>query len=97
MANGVNVSAYLDNFVGSHNDDAILDAAYVGIRDACVTSGFIPNHAKLVAPTAAISAFNCDLTHGLAEVRADRIARFLAEGRGPASQAAFDQHRARCE
>jgi hypothetical protein len=95
IANGVNISVYLDDFVGSHNDPAILEAAYIDIRDTCVTSGLIPNPTKLLAPTAAISAFNCDLTHGSAEVRADRIARFLAEGRGPASQAAFDQYRAR--
>jgi hypothetical protein len=94
VANGVGVSVYLDDFIGSHDDEAILSAAYIDIRDTCVSAGLVPNPAKLVPPSAAITAFNCDLTHGSALVRADRIDRYLASSsRTAASDAAFDQYR----
>jgi hypothetical protein len=70
-ANGVCISVYLDDFVGSHNDLAVLTAAYEDIRDTCVAAGFIPNPGKLVPPRTAITAFNCDLTNGSALVTAD--------------------------
>jgi hypothetical protein len=94
IANGVVISVYLDDFVGSHKDNAILTAAYTDIRDTCVSAGLIPNPEKLVAPSAAITAFNCDLTRGSAHVRADRIDRYLASSsRTPASDVAFEQYR----
>jgi hypothetical protein len=94
IANGVCISVYLDDFVGSHKDVAILTGAYTDIRDTCVTAGLVPNPAKLVAPSAAITAFNCDLTQGSAHVRADQIDRYLASlSRTPASDAAFEQYR----
>jgi Reverse transcriptase (RNA-dependent DNA polymerase) len=77
-ANGVCLSVYLDDFIGSHNDLAVITAAYEDIRDTCVSAGFIPNPGKLVAPRAAITAFNCDLTNGSALVTTDRIAKYLA-------------------
>ncbi len=72
-ANGVYISVYLDDFIGSHNDLAVLTAAYEDIRDTCVAASFIPNPGKLVPPRTAITAFNCDLTNGSALVTADRI------------------------
>jgi len=77
-ANGVCISVYLDDFIGSHNDLAVLTGAYEDIRDTCVAAGLIPNPGKLVAPQAAITAFNCDLTNGSALVMADRINKYLA-------------------
>jgi|ERR1035437_2970046 hypothetical protein len=94
IANGVRVSVYLDDFVGSHNDEAVLLTAYIDIRDTCTSAGLVPNPAKLVPPSAAITAFNCDLTHGSAQVRAERIGRYLASSsRTAVSDAAFEQYR----
>jgi hypothetical protein len=93
-ANGVCISLYLDDFIGSHNDQAVLTAAYEDIRDTCVAAGFIPNPAKLVAPQAAITAFNCDLTNGSAEVTAARVAKYLARSdRTALSDSGFDHYR----
>jgi hypothetical protein len=94
LTNGVCVSVYLDDFIGSHNDEAALTAAYIDICDTCVSAGLVPNPAKLVAPSAAITAFNCNLTHGSAQVKTDRIDRYLASSsRTPTSDAAFEQYR----
>jgi hypothetical protein len=91
---GVRISVYLDDFIGSHDDEEVLRTAYADIRDTCVTAGLIPNPAKLVAPSAAITAFHCDLTHGSALVRADRIAKYMASSKRTAlSDASFDQYR----
>ncbi|MBR1229156.1 MULTISPECIES: reverse transcriptase domain-containing protein [unclassified Bradyrhizobium] len=89
-ANGVCVSVYLDDFIGSHNDLAVLTAAYEDIRNTCVAAGLIPNPGKLVPPQAAITAFNCDLTNGSAVVMADRIGKYFASpDRTPMSDAGF--------
>lgn len=95
IANGVCISVYMDDFIGSHNDMAVLEAAYLDIRSASVAAGLIPNPDKLVPPTTAITAFNCDLTQGAANVTANRIAKYKAQaGRTPLSDASFDQYRA---
>lgn len=94
IANGVCISVYLDDFIGSHNDEAVLTAAYVDIRDTCVAAGFIPNPTKLVAPRVAITAFNCDLTNGRAEVTVARVAKYLARtDRTALSDSGFDHYR----
>jgi hypothetical protein len=93
-ANGVRISVYLDDFIGSHNDLAVLAAAYEDIRDTCVASGFIPNPGKLVPPSVAITAFNCDLTNGSALVTPARINKYRASpGRTAMSDAGFDQYK----
>ena len=93
IANGVTISVYLDDFVGSHSDEAVLLAAYTDIRDTCASSELVPNAAKLTPPAAAISAFNCDLSYGRAEVTPDRINRYLAStDRTVQSDAAFAQY-----
>lgn len=93
---GVTISVYMDDFIGSHDDEAILQAAYADIRDASVGAGLIPNPAKLVAPTAAITAFNCDLSFGAANVSIDRVAKYDARAdRSAHSDAAFAQYRSR--
>jgi hypothetical protein len=95
-ANGVCISVYMDDFIGSHDDDAVLTAAYADIRDTSVAAGLIPNPAKLVAPTFALTAFNCDLSHGEARVAAERVAKYDArDNRTPASDAAFAEYRDR--
>ena len=79
----------------AQNDLATLTAAYEDIRQTCVDALLIPNPMKLVAPQAAITAFDCDFTHGSANVRADRIAKFFASPRSAASAGAFEEYRTR--
>ena len=93
IASGVHVSVYMDDFIGSHSDAAVLEAAYLGIRDASTSAGLIPNPNKLIPPAQAISAFNCALTNGRAIVSPDRIARYEANpDRTPLSDASFQQY-----
>jgi Reverse transcriptase (RNA-dependent DNA polymerase) len=94
IANGVCISVYLDDFIGSHNDVDVLTAAYEDIRNTCVAAGFIPNPTKLAPPQAAVTAFNCDLKNGKAEVTAARVAKYFAKtNRTPLSDGGFDHYR----
>ena len=73
----------------------MLTAAYEDIRAACVNAGFIPNPAKLVPPSAAITAFNCDLTNNSALVTPARVAKYITSpNRTNMSDARFAQYQA---
>ena len=94
IRNGVCISVYLDDFVGSHNDPDVLEAAYDDIRDTCVAARLVPNPAKLLAPRAAITAFNCDLTEGSVLVTTERVAKYYAStARTVETDAAFEEYR----
>lgn len=93
VAKGVCISVYLDDFIGSHDDLALLTEAYDDIRTACVSAGLIPNPGKLVPPTAAITAFNCNLTEGSALLTPARVAKYWASpNRTVLSDAGFIQY-----
>jgi hypothetical protein len=94
IKNGVCISVYLDDFVGSHSDFSILEAAYNDIRDTCLAAKLAPNPGKLVPPSSAITAFNCNLTEGSVLVTAERVATYYASvARTPETDAAFEQYR----
>ncbi|HEX3936565.1 MAG TPA: reverse transcriptase domain-containing protein [Xanthobacteraceae bacterium] len=95
LDDGVCISVYLDDFIGSHNDNSVLTAAYDNIRHACVGAGLIPNAGKLVPPNAAITVFNCDLVHGAAQVTEARVNEFMEKPRNDISTAAFQAYRQR--
>lgn len=88
-ARGVFVSVYFDDLIGSSCNVDELRVTYDGILAACVQANLVINPAKLVAPSDAIVAFNCNLTHGRAHVTAERIQKFIDEGRGPFAAEAF--------
>lgn len=92
---GVCISVYLDDFVGSHNDKAVLMEAYEDIRASCAEAGLIPNAKKLVSPADAITVFNCDLRHGSATVTDSRINEFLEKPRDDSAKEAFRSYRLR--
>ena len=93
ISNGVNVSVYMDDFIGSHSDAAILERAYADIRDASISAGLVPNPDKLVPPTQAIAAFNCELSNGRAVVSSERIAKYYTDPDRPfSSDASFQQY-----
>jgi hypothetical protein len=94
---GVLVSVYLDDFVGSHGDDALLRDVYGDIQAACVEANLAPNENKLVAPNKAIVAFNCNLTKGLAKVTDERIAKFFSVGRSDIGRQSFEDYLERVE
>jgi hypothetical protein len=94
ISHGVRISVYLDDFIGSHNDEEVLTEAYRDIHDTCVSAGLVPNPAKLTPPNAAITAFNCDLTHGTAHLTEDRMEKYQTRtDRTATTDAAFEQYR----
>ncbi len=94
---GVFVSVYLDDFVGSHGDEALLRDAYQDIQDACVKANLVPNAGKLIAPSNAIAAFNCHLMKGLAKVTAARVAEFYSSEQTKLAQQSFENYLERVE
>jgi hypothetical protein len=76
---GVFVSVYFDDLIGSSTDVHELTVTYNGILDACVQANLVANPTKLMPPSPAIVAFNCNLTHGTAKVTEARIDKYLAE------------------
>jgi hypothetical protein len=94
IARGVTVSLYLDDIVGSHNDQDLLREVYEDIKQACVAGEFVPNPSKLTPPSSAIVAFNCDLVHGSANVTQARIDEFYANpDHSPLSVQSFEDYR----
>lgn len=89
---GVTMSVYLDDIIGSHDDAALLTTAYERVRQACIEANLVPNADKLVAPTQAMVAFNCNLTKGMVSVTDARIAKFYAEYPSPASRISFEAY-----
>ena len=90
------ISVYLDDFVGSHSDKAVLREADEDIRTACVVGEFIPNPNKLTSPRNAIVVFNCDLVQGSANVTRERVAKFYANpDRSSLPMKSFEDYRAR--
>jgi hypothetical protein len=94
---GVLVSVYLDDIIGSHADDALLRKAYEEIQAACVESSLAPNENKLIPPSKAIVAFNCNLIKGSAKVTDERVANFLALEHTELARQSFDKYLERVE
>jgi hypothetical protein len=91
-AKGVLVSVYLDDIVGSHTDLALLTEAYEAILAACVKANFVANPKKVTAPSEAIVAFNCDVTHQSAEVTDERMAKFYSTFPSMTSRMSFEEY-----
>ncbi len=87
---GVMMSVYLDDIIGSHDDEVVLRNAFDEIRQACVDSGLTPNAKKLVEPSSAIIAFNCNLTKGSAKVTEERVGKFFATEHSESSKKSFE-------
>jgi hypothetical protein len=83
------VSVYFDDLIGSSTDEKALRITYKGILEACEQANLVPNEAQLIEPAKAIIAFNCDLTHGQANVTEERIDKFIDEARGPQPETSF--------
>lgn len=89
---GTTISVYLDDIIGSHADANFLNLVYEDVRRACVEANLIPNADKLVPPSNAIVAFNCDLTSGSTKVTDERIARFFEAAPTAFSRKAFEAY-----
>jgi|ERR1700674_3131958 len=94
-ANGVTISVYLDDLIGSHGDEDTVREAYEDILRSCLEANLIPNQNKLAPPNKAIVAFNCDLTRGNAEVTKERLERFFSITHTDLSRRSFEEYRSR--
>jgi hypothetical protein len=92
---GVTVSVYFDDFIGSGTNEADTAAVYENILASFAEANLTSNPNKLLPPAAAIKAFNCDLSHGATEVTDERVALFFSKARSIASARAFHDYRAR--
>jgi hypothetical protein len=91
-AKGVLISVYLDDIVGSSEDECALKIAYENVKAACVIANLIPNPEKLIEPKPELIAFNCNLTNGIACVTDERIAKFYATFPGVAARQSFEAY-----
>jgi hypothetical protein len=96
-ANGVAISVYLDDFIGSHNNEEMLTKAYDNICNTCVEAHLTPNEKKLVSPSKAIVAFNCNLSKGSTRVTDPRIDKFFSLPRTEHAIQSFKDYVARVE
>jgi len=94
-AKGAQISVYLDDIIGSSEDEEVLKVTYDAIKAACVAANLTPNAEKLVEPAPKLVAFNCNLTHGAAEVTDERIGKFYAKFPGIRSRESFEAYVAR--
>lgn len=85
----VSVSVYMDDISLSSDDPVELTKVYESTLAVLEADGFQVSADKLRAPAPAIDIFNCDLTHGRAAVRDERIAEFFATGPDQISEDAF--------
>lgn len=86
---GVRAGVYVDDISLSSDDLLMLEAEFQTTIDILKADGFTVSAAKLRLPAAAIDIFNCDLGHGNATVRDDRIEQFLANEPSQAAEDAF--------
>lgn len=85
----VKVGVYMDDISLSSDHEADLAAAFESTLAALEADGFTVNAGKLRPPATVIDIFNCDLAHGKAVVRDDRIDAFFAADPDSAAEEAF--------
>lgn len=88
----INVSVYMDDISLSSDDPAKLQPAYLSLLASLAAANFDVSPLKLRPPAAEVDVFNCDLKHGSAQVRADRVAEFLASNPTQASMVGFARY-----
>lgn len=91
-AEDIAVSVYLDDIVGSFTEEKPLRQAYDKICQACISANLAPNDSKLIPPSKAIVAFNCDLSEGMANVTNERIEKFFATEPSGSAFRAFEAY-----
>ncbi len=93
LPENINATVYVDDILLSSNDLTILTDCYTTVRNAIEKSNFQINITKSVAPINQISAFNCDMQHGITNVNQDRIDEFYNSAPSPYSIAGFEIYR----
>jgi len=92
MTQGVKVSVYLDDLVGSAVDQESLTDAYNDLVSSFYAANLKPSATKIAPPSLAITAFNCEIRQGFAAVTAVRAAEFHSTARSTEATLAFDAY-----
>ena len=92
IASAVTESVYIDDISVSSNDLPILESVFAEMIEKAREADFQINTTKFAKPSSSIELFNCDLKTDHTEVSAGRRAKFYAEKRTPASEAAFERY-----
>ena len=90
--NGVFISVYFDDFIGSAIKQDVLMTAFQDILAACKAANLVSNALKLEEPSEHIVAFNCNLSHGLTEVTGARVGQFFEIPRNEHAIEAFEEY-----
>lgn len=85
----IKAGVYVDDISLSSDDEAGLQKAYNTILGAIAADGLAVSPAKLRPPADMIDIFNCDLAHGMASVRDDRVNAFLTSNPSQDAENAF--------
>lgn len=96
-AGHIAVSVYMDDISLSSNDETALCEAFEQLKNKLQEANFEISAGKIREPSMAMDVFNCDLSHGKAEVRSERIGLFYAEMRSPESINGFEDYCARVQ
>jgi hypothetical protein len=88
----ITASVYMDDISLSSDNKDHLQVAYAALLETLAAANFEVSPLKLRPPASQVDLFNCDLRHGHAEVRADRVAEFLAGNRTSASMVGFARY-----
>jgi hypothetical protein len=95
LAQGVFVSVYVDDLVGSSSNKQLLESVYEDILKACKQANLSVNEQKIIAPADAIVAFNCNVAKGNATVTEERVQKFYSTGHSDKAINSFETYRAR--
>ena len=95
MTEGVLITVYFDDFIGSGDNIHAVAAAYERMLTAFEAANLTAAPHKLTPPAAAIRVFNCDLRKGRALVTPERIAAFFSEPRSFSSADSFRHYQDR--
>lgn len=93
----VAVAVYMDDISLSSDDGGALNQAYESTLAVLESDGFAVSCEKLRPPAPSIDIFNCDLAHGRANVRDERIAKFIAGNPSLVAEEAFTSYCAMVE
>ncbi len=92
LPENINATVYVDDILLSSNDITALTESYEVVRTAIINSNFQINATKSIAPINQILAFNCDMQHGITDVKKERIDEFYSLSRSKASVEGFERY-----
>jgi hypothetical protein len=92
ISDDVTVTVYLDDIAISSDDPERLSSCFDRIMATIEPAGFEVNGAKVAAPAADMTLFNCEVSTGRIAVSDERRTEFYSLPRSPESADAFERY-----